>query len=64
MDEKAKPHMVGINHVALEVGNIDEALAFYARIFMFELRGRGRGGLLSIWAISSGTDGGTLAGGG
>jgi catechol 2,3-dioxygenase-like lactoylglutathione lyase family enzyme len=43
MDEKAKPHMVGINHVALEVGNIDEALAFYARIFTFELRGRGRG---------------------
>ncbi|HTJ54923.1 MAG TPA: VOC family protein [Nitrosospira sp.] len=43
MDEKAKPHMVGINHVALEVGNIDEALAFYARIFTFELRGRGGG---------------------
>ncbi len=43
MDEKVKPHMVGINHIALEVGNIDEALAFYARIFTFELRGRGRG---------------------
>ncbi len=35
--------MVGINHIALEVGDIEEALAFYARIFTFELRGRGRG---------------------
>ena len=43
MDEKTKPHLVGVNHIALEVGNIDEALAFYARIFTFELRGRGRG---------------------
>jgi lactoylglutathione lyase len=32
--------LVGINHVALEVGDIDEALAFYGRIFDFELRGR------------------------
>ncbi len=31
---------IGINHVALEVGDIDEALAFYGRIFSFELRGR------------------------
>jgi catechol 2,3-dioxygenase-like lactoylglutathione lyase family enzyme len=43
MDEKAKPRLVGINHIALEVGNIDDALAFYARIFIFELRGRGQG---------------------
>jgi catechol-2,3-dioxygenase len=42
MDEKTKPRMVGINHIALEVGDIEEALAFYARIFTFELRGRGR----------------------
>lgn len=42
MDEKTKPRMVGINHVALEVGNIEEALAFYARIFTFGLRGRGQ----------------------
>ena len=41
MDEKTKPHLVGINHIALEVGNIEEALAFYARIFTFTLRGRG-----------------------
>ena len=42
VDEKAKPHIVGVNHIALEVGNIDEALAFYGQIFSFELRGRGR----------------------
>lgn len=34
------PRLVGINHVALEVGDIDEALAFYGRLFDFELRGR------------------------
>jgi len=32
--------LVGINHVALEVGDVDEALAFYGRFFSFELRGR------------------------
>lgn len=32
--------LVGINHVALEVGDLDEALAFYGRLFGFELRGR------------------------
>jgi catechol 2,3-dioxygenase-like lactoylglutathione lyase family enzyme len=32
--------LVGINHVALEVGGIDEALAWYGRFFEFELRGR------------------------
>jgi catechol-2,3-dioxygenase len=36
--------LVGINHVALEVGEIEEALAWYAQFFEFELRGReGRG---------------------
>lgn len=43
MDEKPKPRMVGINHVALEVGNIEEALTFYGRIFDFKLRERGTG---------------------
>ena len=33
--------LVGINHVAIEVGDIDEALAWYARIFDFALRGKG-----------------------
>jgi catechol 2,3-dioxygenase-like lactoylglutathione lyase family enzyme len=34
------PRAVGINHVALEVGDLDEALAFYGRIFELSLRGR------------------------
>jgi lactoylglutathione lyase len=33
--------LVGLNHVALEVGDVEEALEFYGRIFEFELRGRG-----------------------
>jgi lactoylglutathione lyase len=37
------PRPVGINHVAVEVGSIDEALAFYGRLFEVELRGRIRG---------------------
>ncbi len=37
----AKARAVGINHVALEVGDIDEALEFYGKIFEFSLRGRG-----------------------
>jgi len=40
MEQMTRPHLVGINHVALEVGDIDEALAFYGRIFEFSLRGR------------------------
>jgi catechol 2,3-dioxygenase-like lactoylglutathione lyase family enzyme len=32
--------LIGINHVALEVGDIDEALTWYGRLFEFELRGR------------------------
>ena len=31
---------IGINHVALEVGDIEEALAFYGRLFAFELRSK------------------------
>ncbi len=41
MAEDTKPKLVGINHVALEVGDIDAALAFYGRFFDFTLRGRG-----------------------
>jgi catechol 2,3-dioxygenase-like lactoylglutathione lyase family enzyme len=37
---KVKPRLVGINHVALEVGDIDEALTFYSAVFEFRLRGR------------------------
>jgi lactoylglutathione lyase len=38
-----RTRLVGINHVALEVGDIEEALAFYGRIFEFTLRGQMRG---------------------
>jgi lactoylglutathione lyase len=34
------PRLVGINHVALEVESLDDALEFYGRIFDLELRGR------------------------
>ena len=36
----AMARMVGINHVALTVGDVDEAVEFYGRIFELELRGR------------------------
>jgi lactoylglutathione lyase len=36
-----KAKLVGINHVALEVASIDDALEFYGRIFELTLRGRG-----------------------
>ena len=36
----AKPRLIGFNHVALEVGDIEEALAFYGALFAFELRGK------------------------
>ena len=35
------PRLVGINHVAVDVGDIDEALAFFGRIFEIRLRGKG-----------------------
>src|SRR5215203_5974019 len=37
----ARARLVGLNHIALEVGDVGAALAFYGRIFEFELRGRG-----------------------
>jgi catechol 2,3-dioxygenase-like lactoylglutathione lyase family enzyme len=35
-----KPRLVGLNHIALEVDDLDRALAFYGEIVEFELRGR------------------------
>jgi len=35
-----KARLVGINHVVLEVDDLEQALDFYGRIFEFELRGR------------------------
>jgi catechol 2,3-dioxygenase-like lactoylglutathione lyase family enzyme len=40
MSEAKKARIVGFNHIALEVGDIEAALAFYARLFDFELRSR------------------------
>jgi len=36
----ARARFIGVNHIALEVGDIDEALDFYGAVFDFELRGR------------------------
>jgi lactoylglutathione lyase len=38
MTRSAKPRAIGFNHVALEAGDIEEALAFYGRLFTFEMR--------------------------
>src|SRR5262245_37055669 len=35
-----KARAIGLNHVALEVGDIEEALVFYGRLFDFKLRGK------------------------
>ena len=40
MTEVKKARAVGINHVALEVGDIDEALEFYGKFLDFTLRGK------------------------
>src|SRR6266480_7172828 len=42
MAHARKARAIGFNHVALEVGDIDEALAFYGRLFEFELRSRSK----------------------
>ena len=42
MAEAKKARAVGFNHVAIEVGDIEEALAFYARLFDFKLRGKSK----------------------
>ena len=39
MAEAKKARAVGFNHIAIEVGDIEEALAFYARLFDFKLGG-------------------------
>jgi predicted enzyme related to lactoylglutathione lyase len=40
MAASKKARAIGFNHVALEVGDIEEALAFYGRLFDFTLRGK------------------------
>ena len=39
----SRARLIGFNHVALEVADLDEALEFYGRLFEIKLRGRGPG---------------------
>ena len=43
MDKAKKARAVGINHIALEVGDIDAALEFYGGFLEFTLRGKSSG---------------------
>jgi lactoylglutathione lyase len=40
MTEAKKARAIGLNHVALEVDDVEAALTFYGRLFDFELRGK------------------------
>jgi len=40
MSEGTRARVVGFNHVAIEVGDIEAALAFYGRLFDFKLRSK------------------------
>ena len=40
MTEAKKARVLGFNHIALEVGDIEEALEFYGRLFNFKLRSK------------------------
>jgi catechol 2,3-dioxygenase-like lactoylglutathione lyase family enzyme len=42
MAQSKKARAVGFNHVALEVGDIEEALAFYGQLFEFKLRAKSK----------------------
>jgi len=48
MAEARKARAVGFNHVPLEVGDIEEALAFYGRLFAFKLRGKSSTSALTL----------------
>ena len=40
MEQSKRARLVGFNHVALEVGDIEDALAFYGKLFDFTLRSK------------------------
>jgi catechol 2,3-dioxygenase-like lactoylglutathione lyase family enzyme len=42
MQDDHRARLIGVNHVALEVGDVDAAVEFYGRVFRFELRGEHR----------------------
>ena len=48
-----RARLIGVNHVALEVADLDAALELYGRMFSFELRGRVPARRSSTWATSS-----------
>ena len=48
-----KARALGINHVVLEVGDLDKALEFYGAIFDFKLRGKSDTTPSSTWATNS-----------
>ena len=50
---RARSRLIGINHVALEVGDLDAALELYGRLFELELRGRSPGMAFISATISS-----------
>ena len=39
----SRARLIGFNHIAVEVADLDEALEFYGRLFEIKLRGRGGG---------------------
>jgi catechol 2,3-dioxygenase-like lactoylglutathione lyase family enzyme len=55
-EDMRKPQLVGLNHVALEVGSVEEALTFYNAVFAFELRGthQGEDGALELAFLDMG----------
>ena len=53
MAKARKARAVGFNHVALEVGDIDDALAFYGRLFDFNFGARAPLRPSSTWATDS-----------
>ncbi|MGI9658944.1 MAG: VOC family protein [Gaiellaceae bacterium] len=40
MTANEKPRLLGLNHIAIEVGDLGEALDFYGRMFEFSMRNR------------------------
>ena len=42
MAEQHKARAVGFNHLALEVGDIEEALSFYGALFELKLRSKSK----------------------
>jgi catechol 2,3-dioxygenase-like lactoylglutathione lyase family enzyme len=42
LDRPRKARAIGFNHIALEVGDIDDALAFYDLLFDFTLRNKNK----------------------